>query len=166
MAAATLSENGLNTLLIEKRAEVGTPIRCAEALAKQSFERVIKPRDRWIAQVVNGGYAHSPSGISVGKKFKEVGYVLDRKIFDRDLFAIAGERGAHTFAKTEALGLTSDNGYCRKVTIQSAIFIRPTITKITAGAWWSIWINASAVEPAPLPAMRKITSVLSERNGY
>ncbi len=118
MAAMTLADNGIDTLLIEKRSEVGTPVRCAEALARQSFERVIKPRDRWIAQVVNGGYAHSPGGISVGREFKEVGYVLDRKIFDRDLFAIAAESGVNTIAKTEALGLINDNGYSRAVTIR------------------------------------------------
>lgn len=118
MAAMSLSENGLKTLLIEKRAEVGTPIRCAEALARQSFEQIIEPRDRWIAHVVNGGYAHSPGGVSVGLEFKDVGYVLDRKIFDRDLFALAGESGSHTIAKTEALALVTDNGFSRAVTVR------------------------------------------------
>ncbi len=118
MAAMNLSENGLKTLLIEKRAEVGTPIRCAEALSRQSLEKIIEPRDRWIAQVVNGGYAHSPGGVIVGREFKEVGYVLNRKIFDRDLFALAGESGAHTIAKTEALAPVTDNELYRAVTIR------------------------------------------------
>jgi len=118
MAATTLTENGLNTLLIEKRAEVGTPVRCGEALSRQSLENIIEPQDRWIAQVVNGGYAHSPGGVSVGQELAEVGYVLDRKIFDRDLFAIAGEKGARTIPKTEALGINKDNGISRSVTIR------------------------------------------------
>ena len=38
MAAKTAAENGLNVLLVEKRQEIGTPVRCAEGVSKESIE--------------------------------------------------------------------------------------------------------------------------------
>ncbi|MCP4231856.1 MAG: NAD(P)/FAD-dependent oxidoreductase, partial [bacterium] len=118
VAALTLAKVGIKTLLVEKRAEVGTPIRCGEAVTRQSLEPIIAPRRQWISQVVNGGFAHSPGGIKVGYESDEIGFVLDREIFDRDLFAISADSGAHTLSKTEVVGLLMDNGRADEVRIR------------------------------------------------
>jgi len=40
MAAKTAAEKGLNVLLVEKRQEVGTPVRCAEGISKDSLSTI------------------------------------------------------------------------------------------------------------------------------
>jgi len=55
MTAKTAAEKGLNVLLIEKRQEIGSPIRCAEGVGKKSFKKffpVIK--DEWISTKMVG----------------------------------------------------------------------------------------------------------------
>jgi digeranylgeranylglycerophospholipid reductase len=72
------------------------------------MEQFVEPEDSWIASVVNACYAISPGGYKAGQVFERAGYVLERKVFDRDLFAMAGEAGADTFPKTEAVELIMD----------------------------------------------------------
>ncbi len=95
-------------MLMEKRPEVGAPNKCAEGIPREQMEQFVEPEDSWIASVVNACYAISPGGYKAGQVFERAGYVLERKVFDRDLFAMAGEAGADTFPKTEAVELIMD----------------------------------------------------------
>jgi digeranylgeranylglycerophospholipid reductase len=108
IAAKTCAEAGLSVLLIEKRPEVGAPNRCAEGIPSEQLEQFVEPRDSWIASVVNGGLAFSPGGYKAGQFFEKAGYILERKIFDRGLFELAGDAGADIFPKTEAVELVWD----------------------------------------------------------
>ncbi|UCE26486.1 MAG: NAD(P)/FAD-dependent oxidoreductase [Candidatus Coatesbacteria bacterium] len=108
IAAKTCAEAGLTVLLAEKRPDLGVPNRCAEGIPREQMEQFVKPKDSWIASVVNAGYAISPGGYVAGQVFENAGYVLERKVFDRDLFAAAGEAGADIFPKTEAVELIMD----------------------------------------------------------
>jgi digeranylgeranylglycerophospholipid reductase len=105
IAAKTCAEGGLSVLLIEKRPEVGVPNRCAEGIPREQMESFVEPRGSWIASVVDGGYAVSPGGYTAGQIFEKAGFVLERKVFDRDLFIMAAEAGADVFTKTEAVGM-------------------------------------------------------------
>lgn len=105
IAAKTCAEGGLSVLLIEKRPEVGVPNRCAEGIPREQMESFVEPRDSWIASVVDGGYAVSPGGYKAGQVFEKAGFILERKVFDRDLFIGAAEAGADIFPKTEAVGM-------------------------------------------------------------
>lgn len=105
MAAKAAAVSGLSVLLLEKRPEVGTPIRCAEAVPSYRLESFFSPRPSWIASPINGGMVETADGTRIVKEIPHVGYVLERKIFDRDLFAFAGESGAHLATRTRATGL-------------------------------------------------------------
>jgi digeranylgeranylglycerophospholipid reductase len=118
IAAKTCGESGISVLLIEKRPEVGVPNRCAEGIPREQMETFVKPRDPWIASVVDGGYAMSPGGYTAGQVFENAGYVLERKIFDRDLFAMAAEAGADVFPKTEAVEMVMDGDLASAVRIR------------------------------------------------
>ncbi|MEM1576074.1 MAG: NAD(P)/FAD-dependent oxidoreductase [Archaeoglobaceae archaeon] len=108
MAAKTAAEKGLNVLLIEKRQEIGTPVRCAEGISKESLKRFVEIDKKWIAAEVIGAKIYTPDGTEVVMAEEmagnEVGFVLERKIFDRHLARLAAKAGAEVVVKTTALG--------------------------------------------------------------
>jgi len=113
-AAKRAAEAGFDVLLIEKRQEIGDPVRCAEGAGKRGIERHIKPDPRWIAAEVRGSRVFAPDGtrleISEEGSGVEVGYVLERKIFDRVLAEEAADAGADVMVKTLATGLIREDG--------------------------------------------------------
>lgn len=115
LAAKTAAEHGLEVLLIEKRQEIGDPVRCAEGTGKEGLREFIEPDPRWICAEVQGARIFSPDGTKVELTEKrsgnEVGYVLERKIFDRELAKSAAKAGAEVQVKTQATSLIKENGY-------------------------------------------------------
>jgi digeranylgeranylglycerophospholipid reductase len=115
MAARTAAENGLDVLLIEKRQEIGDPVRCAEGTGKLGLMQFMEPDPRWICAEVTGARIFSPDGtcIELSEKLagKEVGYVLERKIFDRAVAKSAAKAGAEVQVKTQAISLVKENGH-------------------------------------------------------
>lgn len=109
MAAKTAAEAGLDVVMIEKRQEIGDPVRCAEGVGKRDLCDMVKPDPQWIAAEVKGFRVYAPNGTSLvmseDKGGAEVGYVLERKIFDRALAMNAARSGAKVMVKTRALGL-------------------------------------------------------------
>ncbi len=114
MAAKAAAEAGLKVVMVEKRQEIGDPVRCAEGVSKRSLLEMVKPDPRWIAAEVKGAKIYAPDGteivMSEDKAGAEVGYVLERKVFDRGLAMDAARAGAEVMVKTRALGLLRDGG--------------------------------------------------------
>jgi digeranylgeranylglycerophospholipid reductase len=114
MTAKYAAEKGLDVLLIEKRQEIGDPVRCAEGVAKKSLKNHIAPDPRWICADMVGSRIFSPDGTMVEMSEEtsggEVGYVLERKVFDRALADASAIAGAEVRVKTRATGLIIENG--------------------------------------------------------
>ncbi len=114
MAAKTAAEAGLNVVLLEKRQEIGDPVRCAEGVGKRALCKMVKPEAEWIASEVKGAKIYSPDGSSIvmseDRSGSEVGYVLERKVFDRALAMQAARAGARVLVKTRAAGLLMNDG--------------------------------------------------------
>ena len=114
MAAKTAAESGLDVVLLEKRQEIGEPIRCAEGVSIRSeLKELIDVEPSWISTEIQGARMHSPNGDSIfttGVKGEGGGYILDRKIFDRGLAIRAARSGALVLVKTRATGLTRKDG--------------------------------------------------------
>ena len=114
MAAKTAAEAGLDVVLLEKRQEIGDPVRCAEGVSKRALCQMVKPEPEWIASEVKGARIYAPDGRSIvmseDKSGSEVGYVLERKVFDRGLAMQAARAGAKVMVKTRALGLLKKDG--------------------------------------------------------
>ncbi len=119
MVAKTAADKGLDVILLEKRQEIGDPVRCAEGVSKAGLSRMIKPDPKWIAAEVKGARLYAPDGSSIvmseDKSGDEVGYVLERKIFDRALAMDAARSGAKVMVKTRALDLIRVNGLVKGV---------------------------------------------------
>ena len=114
LAARTAAEKGLDVLLIEKRQEIGDPVRCAEGIGKAELTRFVEPDPKWICADLRMSRIFSPDGTMVELSEKlagnEVGYVLERKIFDRELAKMAAKAGAEVQVKTQATGLLIEDG--------------------------------------------------------
>ncbi|HLB71990.1 MAG: NAD(P)/FAD-dependent oxidoreductase [Candidatus Methanoperedens sp.] len=114
ITAQTCAEGGMDVLLIEKRQEIGDPVRCAEGVGKDALIKHIQPDTRWIAAEVKGSRIIAPDGtrilMSGDAAMKDVGYTLERKVFDRVLAQRAAMAGAEVMVKTRATGLLRNNG--------------------------------------------------------
>lgn len=114
IAARTAARNGLEVLMIEKRQEIGDPVRCAEGTGKEGLAKFIEPDPKWICADILGARLYAPDGtfveLSEKSAGKDVGYVLERKIFDRALAKDAAKSGAEVQVKTQATGLIMENG--------------------------------------------------------
>ena len=113
MAARAVAEQGLEVMMIEKRQEIGEPVRCAEALQNDGLENFFDIDQKWICTEIGRGRIHSPDGCVLNFSDagdKPSGYILDRKIFDRSLAKMAADAGAEVQVKTRASSLIKDNG--------------------------------------------------------
>ncbi len=143
-AAQTAAEAGLSVLLLEKRQEIGSPVRCAEGVGHNSLIPFIEPDPRWIAAEVTQaeittviqGERHTTRGTG-GR-----GYILERRVFDRVLAENAIIAGARALVKTAATDLMMEGRRVRGVKIQGELLNGLTQMEIEA----KIVIAADGVE--------------------
>lgn len=138
ITAKTAAEKGLSVLLIEKRQEIGDPVRCAEGVSKVCLKKHIDLDDRWICADVKGSRIFAPDGTMIEMAEEvagaEVGYVLERKLFDRALAYESAKAGVEVFVKTRATGLIIEDGFVRGVRIMHRGEEREVRCKIVIGA--------------------------------
>ena len=109
-AARFAAQSGASVLLLEKDREVGIPVRCAEGVGEKGLKQVVDIRPQWIMRQIGGVVLYSPSGLEVVVKSSEVGYVLNRKIFDYELARMAADAGAAVLTKAYVHGLVHEDG--------------------------------------------------------
>ncbi len=123
LAAKTAAEAGNSVCLIEKRPAIGTPVRCAEGIGKELLKEFIRPDPRWISAEIERARLIAPNGTTISleqdRAGNEVGYVLDRKIFDRELVWQAAEAGADVVVKTRATAPIIEDGAVRGAKVLS-----------------------------------------------
>jgi len=114
-AARAAAKAGLKTLMVEKRQEIGTPVRCGEGIATAWLNDIgVKPEGDWIANEVDGARIFSPNEqyltLDASQAGNETGFVVERDLFDKFLAREAIKEGADVWIKTNALGLIHENG--------------------------------------------------------
>ncbi|MCL4314495.1 MAG: NAD(P)/FAD-dependent oxidoreductase [Candidatus Thermoplasmatota archaeon] len=115
-AARFAARSGLKTLLIEKRPDIGSPVRCGEGLSKEWMkEGEIKPNQHWISDEVKGARIYGPSEkkpimLTAEKAGNEVGFVVERDKFDKEMAALAAEAGSDIWVKSPALQVIREGG--------------------------------------------------------
>lgn len=122
VTARKAAEQGLDVLLIERDQVIGVPVRCGEGVSNR-IKQFVTIDKRWICVEAKGANIYSPDSTRVvmaGEKMDEVGYVLDRPLFDRFLASNAARAGAEIRIKTEAYGIIKENGYVKGVNIRCA----------------------------------------------
>jgi digeranylgeranylglycerophospholipid reductase len=124
LAGKTAAEKGLSALIVEKRPAIGAPVRCAEGIGKEALHEFMDPDPRWISAEMTGAGIVAPDGffMKLGSEMagSKVGYVLDRKIFDRELVWKASEAGADIAVKSRASAPIMENGAVKGARIEYA----------------------------------------------
>ncbi len=119
-AARKLAEAKMNVICLEKKQEIGVPKRCAEGLGGGWFERLgIKPDKRWAVREIEGAALYAPSGKKLELRFgKTAGYVLERRVFEKELAKQAVNAGAKIRVKHPVTSAVRENG---KVKIEAGV---------------------------------------------
>lgn len=110
VAALTAAKFGLDTLLVEKRQEIGVPLRCAEAIGVDTLREFVEPDPRWVCAEIEHYRLIAPDGTSVTIPPFEPTLILERKVFDRELAHLAVMAGCTVRVKTQATGLLTEDG--------------------------------------------------------
>ena len=121
--ARHLAGAGCSVLIIDKRQELGAPIQCSGAVSRHALVNVgIEPDDEFIQEAIYGFEIYDQAGTSTAIDYRELkadeygaeagkvplGYVVDRRRFDRYLMTKAIQAGAEAWLKTEGKGYTCD----------------------------------------------------------
>lgn len=123
MAALYAARHGASVLLLEKRQEIGSPVRCAEGISAEALRRFFEPMPSFIASTITGAAFYFQDGktFKLWKSFRAgEGFILERRIFDRFLAEEAARAGAKVLVKTPAIGLLIDGGRIRGVKVKAA----------------------------------------------
>ena len=107
-AAAAAAEDGISVLLLEEHAEIGKPLACAEGLSRSTICDYLEMQPEWIAQQLSGSIIRDPADREFTIEYPDVGWVLDRKIFDPALARIAERKGTTIKKSTKAIGIQSN----------------------------------------------------------
>lgn len=138
VAARFAAEGGASVLLIEKRQEIGDPIRCAEGVGTGDLEKYADIEDRWIAAPIKGATIYVPDGSAIKLRAKDenqiYGYILERKIFDRALVEKAAKAGVEVYTKTSATGLIMKDGRVAGVRVKRLGSEKEIAANIVIGA--------------------------------
>lgn len=110
IAAREFARAGVKTLFVDRRQEIGAPKRCAEGLSLEGLQAVgVEPHPTWAVGKIQGAVLYSPNGKAVTVDDPgAVGYVLERKVFEKALAAQAIEAGAQCMVKTHIDGVLKD----------------------------------------------------------
>ena len=104
-AAMRAAQAGLDVLLVEKRQEIGVPVRCGEATDIETTVRFMELDQRWIANHVESYAIFNGAGDFVSVPPSGDTIILDRKVFDEALAAQAVRAGAEVRVNTAAVDL-------------------------------------------------------------
>ncbi|MEM7815143.1 MAG: NAD(P)/FAD-dependent oxidoreductase, partial [Candidatus Aenigmatarchaeota archaeon] len=100
--------SGLTVAVYDRREELGVPVRCGEGVEKKIEDFTGPIPSRAICQRVKGARIYAPNG-----RFLEapgLGYVLDRKVFDKWLAEEAVKAGARIQVNTLITDLVIEGG--------------------------------------------------------
>lgn len=108
LAAREASKEGVKVLLIDKKAEIGTPKRCAEGIITRTLKEAnITPNPRWIANKIDAIRLIAPDSTELildnnVNKLPDTGYILERKVFDKHMAMDAIRNGTKVMLRTQA----------------------------------------------------------------
>lgn len=150
-AAKRIAEAGLSVMVYDRREELGVPVRCGEGVDKK-IEQLIGPIPRRaICQDIKGARVYAPNG-----RFLEapgIGYILDRKVFDKWLAEEAVSAGAKVKVNTLITELVIEDGYVRGVrgiNMGTPFEVRAKIVISATGAESPLAMQAGIRTPCPM----------------
>jgi digeranylgeranylglycerophospholipid reductase len=156
------AERGLNVLLVDKKQELGAPIQCSGAVSYNALENAgVFPSDEFIQEAIYGFAVYNekgekkvidyrqikPAEYGSDKNKKPLGFVVDRRRFDRYLATQAERAGVTIWLKTEATGYeVLDDGTCEialtkfneQLKVKAKVLVAADGVQSQAGKWAGI----------------------------
>jgi digeranylgeranylglycerophospholipid reductase len=145
IAGLHAARHGAEVLILDKKTELGIPVRCGEAIVDTIFHDFgIKPTKDIVANKVNVLKLFSSRGKNIEMKIQLTGYILNRDKFEKRLASLAQNASAEIQLGTTVVGLskgkikiTSDYG--KTITnIRSKIIIAADGVESRLGRWADI----------------------------
>ncbi|MBS3060535.1 MAG: NAD(P)/FAD-dependent oxidoreductase [DPANN group archaeon] len=113
IAARDCARQGLKTLVIDKRQELGTPVRCGEGLGQVWIKIAGLEYDpSWCLQEMRGAAITLHNGEEIVIETENRGYIIERKEFEKRLAEHAIAEGATYIVKTLVNGVIMDEQGC------------------------------------------------------
>ncbi|MEJ2537833.1 MAG: NAD(P)/FAD-dependent oxidoreductase, partial [Calditrichia bacterium] len=136
MAAWQAARAGIQVLLLEKDREVGTPVRCAEGVAKKDLEKLLEESvpSGCIAAEISKFRLIAPDGTPVFVNIDETGYVLHRRQFDYELALKAIQAGVKLLTHSEVIGVVKSDNYITGVQVKNNGEVKTIYGKIIIAA--------------------------------
>lgn len=157
--ARIAAEKKLSVLLVDKKQELGSPIQCSGAVSRHALEAtVVFPDPEFIHEPIYGFNIFNQSGQSTAIDYRDLkpdeygeseakkplGYVVDRRRFDRYLMTQAERAGVDVWLKTEGLGYEKrPDGTCtvhlkrynQPIDIQTKVLVGADGLQSQVGKW-------------------------------
>ncbi len=110
IAARDFAKQGFSVLGIDRKQDIGSPKRCAEGVSDEGLAFCgVEPDPAWAYGRIEGAALYAPSGLRVELVGPDtMGWVIERKIFEKHLARDAIMAGAKIMPKTQAVGLLKD----------------------------------------------------------
>mgnify|MGYP001255523088 CR=1 FL=1 len=109
MAARFAAEQGASVLMLEKDRDIGYPVRCGEAVSHAGIEEFIEADEKFISTTIDKFSMIAPDGTEVVVPLDQIGYILERRIFDYELAKQAASRGVQVVTRAYVHGLLFEN---------------------------------------------------------
>jgi digeranylgeranylglycerophospholipid reductase len=154
--------NGLRVLLVDKKQELGAPIQCSGAVSHNALEQAgVSPSGEFVQEAIYGFAIYNakgekkivdyreikPGAYGTGEGRKPLGYVIDRRRFDRYLATQAERAGVTIWLKTEATGYrVFENDSCEvdlckfntSITVKAKVVVGADGVQSQVGKWAGI----------------------------
>jgi len=109
--AKRAAKGGMRVAVIDKKKDLGSPVRCGEGIGGHWFEPLGIKIEPGVGYAIEGAAVYAPDGRELIVKTAETtGFVVERKIFDKQLAIAAARAGAKFYPKTMAQGLAKEDG--------------------------------------------------------
>jgi len=153
--ARVAAERGLRVLLVDKKQELGVPIQCSGAVSAHALrDGGITPSKEFISTSIFGFATYNAAGEATTMDYRALmpdkygktplGYVVDRRRFDRHLMTLAKRAGAEAWLKTEALGYTLGedgvaelhlNRFGQRLSVRTRVIVGADGVQSQVGKW-------------------------------
>jgi len=143
----------LRVCLIDRKIEVGIPVRCGEAIGLKGFEKYVRLNPSWIKSVILNAKLVAPSGACITLPGNVESYIIDRQLMEKDLTAKAMQAGVVFKARTTIVSATkradfaydclSDSG--DRFTAPCLILAEGIESKIARSLGWNSVLRPSQV---------------------
>lgn len=122
------AESGMRVLIVDRRNEIGVPVRCGEATGNRcELSRFFPVDESWIARDLTGLAVHVNDELSISRAIDNTGVILHRDRFEQFLYARAAAAGATIILGRTVTALTGSPGAGQGVHLDSGEKLTATL---------------------------------------